>query len=258
MKELLKITFVQPDIIWEDRDSNLKHLENSYFSDLESTHILILPEMFNTGFSMNANNISESMNGPTVNWLLLWAQKLNCTIVGSIAVKDGGNYFNRLIWCEPNGELFLYDKKHLFTLSSEDEYYTSGKKRLVINKESWKILPLICYDLRFPEWSRNTEEFDMLIYIASWPDTRIDHWDTLLKARAIENQCYVVGVNRVGVDGNGLAYNGHSVVIDYSGQILAKAGDSEELYTSELSKASLVKYRKALNFLKDQELSVMN
>jgi len=196
---MISVSIIQSDIIWEDRLSNLENYQNK-INQIESTDLIVLPEMFTTGFSMNPKDISETMSGETIQWMKANASKMNSAICGSIIIEEDDKYFNRFIWVNPDGSIHHYDKKHLFSFAGEDKNYTSGNNKLIIEYKGWKICPLICYDLRFPVWSRNSEGYDLLIYVANWPDKRKLAWKTLLTARAIENQCYVIGVNRVGKD----------------------------------------------------------
>ena len=200
MKNELNIIGIQSSIVWEKPEANLEYFDQQ-ISKLPSTvDLVILPEMFTTGFSMNPISIAETMEGPTVKWMVITAKIYSMAIVGSVVIKENDQYFNRLFFVHPNGHIETYDKRHLFTLAKENDQYTSGNERLIVLYKGWRICPLICYDLRFPVWSRNTNEYDLLVYVANWPSIRIDAWDTLLKARAIENISYCIGVNRVGED----------------------------------------------------------
>ena len=198
---MINVTLIQSDIIWEDKVSNLKNYQNK-ISQIESTDLIVLPEMFTTGFSMNPKDISETMSGETIQWMKSNASKMNSAICGSIIIEEDDKYFNRFIWVNPDGSICQYDKKHLFSFAGEDKNYTAGNEKIIIEYKGWKICPLVCYDLRFPVWSRNSEDYDLLIYVANWPTKRKLAWKSLLVARAIENQCYVIGVNRVGKDEN--------------------------------------------------------
>ena len=217
------------------------------------TDLVILPEMFTTGFSMNASALAEGMNGRTMYWLKAQAQKLDAVVTASFIALEKDRYFNRLVWMKPDGSYECYDKRHLFTLAGEQEVYQPGQKRLVTTWRGWKICPLICYDLRFPVWSRNNENFDLLIYTANWPERRNFHWKQLLIARAIENQCFVAGVNRVGKDGLDFSYTGDTAVIDFSGKTHYQLSDTEGVFTLVLSLEDLQSYRKNLQFLADQD-----
>ncbi|MDY6791022.1 MAG: amidohydrolase [Thermodesulfobacteriota bacterium] len=242
----LKITLIQTKPVWEDINDNLALFDEKILRISEKTDLIILPEMFTTGFSMNAANLAQDMNGSSIKWLQEKSKKTNADITGSIIIKSGGKYFNRLLWAKPDGHLFAYDKKHLFRFAGEDKVYSAGDKNITVELNGWKIRPSICYDLRFPVWTRNIKNrYDVAIFIANWPETRSMHWKSLLQARAIENQCYVIGVNRVGTDGNDLFYSGDSSVIDPRGKIIFQQHDEECTYTTALSFHLLEDYRKA-------------
>ena len=210
--------------------------------------------MFNTAFSIRATHLSEQMDGKTVNWMKKISKNKNCAISGSLMIKEKGKVYNRLIWISKNGDIYTYDKYHLFSLIKEEKSITKGEGRLIVKIEGWKVCPLICYDLRFPVFSRNNVDYDLLIYLASWPINRIDAWDTLLKARAIENQCYTVGVNRVGKDGNGFSFNGHSKVFGaFGGELFSAHENKEEVLQIEISLEDLKLKRRQLNFLQDRD-----
>ena len=251
MKKNLKISLIQSNLFWEDANKNLSHFENLLASILE-TDIILLPEMFNTAFCPKSIHLAEKMDGTTVNWMRKVAKNKNCTIAGSLMIQENGKIYNRLLWITKNGAISTYDKRHLFSLIKENETLSKGKDRLIIEEEGWKICPLICYDLRFPVFSRNDEEYDLLIYLANWPIKRIDAWDTLLKARSIENQCYTIGVNRVGEDGNNVSFNGHSKVFDAFGEeVLSFTKNKEAVLQIEISLDDLKLKRRQLNFLQD-------
>lgn len=249
----LRVTLIQADLKWEDIDHNLLHFSHKIKLVANNTDLIILPEMFSTGFSMKPNRVAESMDGKTMTWLTQQAKLTNAVVTGSFIAKEGDNYFNRLVWMQPDGDYQIYDKKHLFTLAKEDEAYVAGKERLIVEWKGWKICPLICYDLRFPAWSRNSVGYDLLIYIASWPTPRIDAWQALLKARAIENQSYTIGVNRVGKDENQYHYTGASSVFDFAGKTKYQIFDQEDIFTTELSLINQQEFREKLNFLADQD-----
>jgi len=251
----LNVTIVQANLVWEDAKANRKHLDDT-FKNIEpnSTDIIVLPETFSTGFTMQPKGLAEKPNGTTVNWMRSWAARLNAVLMGSLIIEDNKQYFNRLIWMPPTGVPSHYNKKHLFSLAGEHKNYTAGNKRLLINNyKGWNICPLICYDLRFPEWSRNINNYDLLIYVANWPVPRIDAWNSLLKARAIENQAYTIGVNRVGKDGNKASYNGNSSVIDYKGNTMLNITDNEFVTTVTLQKEPQNKFRNRFAFLEDMD-----
>jgi omega-amidase len=242
--ETLKIVAVQTDLFWEDKTANLANLEEKLASINTSPDLIILPEMFNTGFSMDTKQLAEPMNFTTFKWMKQMAAKHEAVIIGSYIVNENGQNYNRLIWIEPNGDFDTYDKRHLFRMGGENEHYSAGKKRIIKNLKGWNICPLICYDLRFPVWSRNKNcEYDILIYIANWPKPRAHIWSNLLIARAIENQSYVIGVNRVGIDGSGLVYSGDSAIIDFKGQTLVSETEKESILYYEINKKELLDFR---------------
>jgi len=252
----LTITGIQTSLHWEDPTANLDMLEEKINSISDKTEIVILPEMFSTGFSMKPDELAENMDGETVKWMKRIAAQKNVIITGSMIAEEKREYFNRLIWMLPNGQSGVYDKRHLFAYAGEDEQYTAGTKRLIASVKGWKINLLICYDLRFPVWARqqlqeDRPEFDLIIYVANWPERRNHAWKTLLQARAIENQCYVVGVNRVGKDGKEIYYSGDSMVIDPMGEVLYQKAHDEENFTITLNKEKLEEVRTRLPFWKD-------
>ncbi len=253
MKDL-SITTIQADLHWEDKEQNLKMFEKYIESIQESTDLIILPEMFSTGFSMRAEELAENMNETTVQWMKNIAIRKNAAITGSIIIKDGSHYYNRLIWTEPNGLVMHYDKRHLFGMGDENKHYSSGQSKLIVDYKGWKINLNICYDLRFPVWLRNSkvDPYDLLVFVANWPEKRIEHWDALLRARAIENQCYVVGVNRTGMDGNSIHHTGNTSVIHPFGNILYSSSDAEH-NTILLSKHELELNRRQFPFLRDAD-----
>ncbi|WP_203256061.1 amidohydrolase [Hyunsoonleella ulvae] len=254
MQETLKIALVQADLIWENPQVNRDAFQKKIKSIKKDVDVVILPEMFTSGFTMNADKVAETMEGTTVAWMKDVAQNTKSAIVGSVVIVEGKTYFNRLLFVEPSGKISYYDKRHTFTLVGENEVYTAGKEKLIVDYKGWKICPLICYDLRFPVWSRNTDNYDVLLYVANWPITRIDAWDTLLKARAIENMSYCIGVNRIGVDGVDVKYCGSTAVYDVLGKRISEIPlnqDFVEVVT--LSKNHVRKYRNALKFLNDRD-----
>lgn len=254
----LTITTIQSNLIWEERSANLRILEEKINSISEKTEIVVLPEMFSTGFSMNPGELAETMEGETVAWMKRVSSENGVILTGSIIIEEEGKYFNRIIWMLPNGQHGQYDKRHLFAYGEEDKHFGAGNKRLIASVKGWKINLLVCYDLRFPVWARqqsstNEPEYDVLIYVANWPERRSHAWKTLLCARAIENQCYVVGVNRVGTDGNNIYYSGNSLVIDPLGQVLYHMADEEDINTITLSKEKLEEVRSKFPFWKDAD-----
>jgi omega-amidase len=255
----LRVTFLQSDLIWEDISANLNAFTIKLNHLKQAADVIVLPEMFTTGFSMNPEKLAEKMTGKSVTWMRKKAKKLDALVIGSLIIEDEGCYYNRLIAAFPNATVQYYDKHHLFTLSSEHKVYNAGEKRLEFNYKGWRICPLVCYDLRFPVWARNTTNYDLLIYIASWPKPRIDAWDTLLKARAIENMSYTIGVNRIGTDGNNLEYCGHSAVYDALGENIASTKENEEaILNISLNKKELKSIRKKFNFLEDRDCFELN
>jgi len=220
----LRITLVQSSLVWEDISANLKHFEDWLMKENPSTDLILLPEMFSTGFSMQPESCAEAMDGQAIKWMASQADKFQCAIGGSLLIKEAGKFVNRFIWMLPDGNFQHYDKAHLFRYGGEHLKFTSGKNKTIINYKGWKISPLICYDLRFPVWSKNrwneatAFDYDLLIYVANWPERRSFAWKSLLTARAIENQCYLAAVNRCGIDGNGIAHSGDSVILDPMGQ----------------------------------------
>lgn len=251
----LSVTIIQSHLHWENPVANRLNFSEKIESISEETDLIILPEMFTTGFSMDASSLFEESNGETLNWMISEAKKHNTAITGSIIVKEENKFFNRLYFVFPNGEFKHYDKRHTFTLAKEHLTFTAGSQQLILEYKGWKICPLICYDLRFPVWARNTKYYDLLLYVANWPVKRITAWDTLLKARAIENMTYCIGVNRVGPDGNDYKYNGHSAVFDVLGeQISTKDFEREFMETVILKKEELNDQRQKLQFLEDRDL----
>lgn len=241
----LVITLIQTDLIWENRNKNLSHFENRIDSIMEDTDLIILPEMFNTGFSMNPEKLAESMDGVTVQWMQKISADREADICGSVIIKENNQYLNRLIWVKPDGFVLTYDKRHLFRMGNEQKVYSGGNKLITVELKDWKIRPLICYDLRFPVWARNTggSEYDLLIYVANWPDKRTHHWKSLLIARAIENQTYVTGVNRIGSDGNKVSYCGDSMIVDPLGETMVLLRNQDIIHTERLSRRHLINYR---------------
>ena len=249
---VLKITTFQTYLFWENIDKNLQYLSLRLTSIRETTDLIVLPEMFSTGFSMDSENLAEKMNGKTMKWMVEQAKKYKSVITGSIIIKEKNKYYNRLIWMRPNGTHEYYDKKHLFGLGEEDKHYTAGSKKLFVELKGWKICPAICYDLRFPIWLRNTnQEYDMLLIVANWPEHRSLHWRSLIPARAIENQAFVVAVNRVGHDGNEVYHSGDSMCIDPNGKVIYYKPNDEDLYTFTINKNDVTEARSSFPFLKD-------
>lgn len=270
----LSISLIQSSLVWEDKKANLQQLEKKIMG-LGKTEVIILPEMFSTGFSMQPEKLAEDMEGETVEWMRNIASKKRVIVTGSVIIKEKQHYYNRLIWMLPNGEYGYYDKRHLFAFAGEDKQYTAGGKRLIASVKGWKVNLQICYDLRFPVWARQKNEpelmedeedfsgptyqpaepiepeYDLLVYVANWPERRAHAWKTLLQARAIENQCYVVGVNRVGEDGNGINHSGDSMIVDPLGEVLFTKSNDECVHTLTLEREQLDTIRQKLPFLRD-------
>lgn len=245
MNQKLNITYIQSDLIWEDRKQNLNNFTKKINSIQNQTDLILLPEMFPTGFSMKPEPIAESMPSESLDWMRQTARKTQAAICGTLIVKEKDDYFNRLFFVKPDNTYEYYDKRHLFRMSGEDKHYSPGTKKTIIEYKNWRIRPLICYDLRFPVWSRNQNDYDLLLYLANWPASRIEVWKTLLKARALENQSYCVGVNRIGTDGYGAAFNGSSMIIDAKGKFLSQAKDNEEgIYSTTIDRNELDEFRK--------------
>ena len=255
--EPIKITIFQAYLFWENVEKNLQNLSLRLSSLREKTDLIILPEMFNTGFTTNVEKCAEEMDGMTMRWLYETAKKFDCVVAGTLIVKQEGNYYNRFVWMSADGSYVHYDKRHLFGLAKEGEpresdIFKSGNSRIMLQLKGWKICPMICYDLRFPVWSRNVENgYDLLVYTASWPDKRSAHWRALIPARAIENQAYVIGVNRVGHDGNEVYYSGGSMCISPLGDVIYYKPEDEDLYTFTLNPQDLQKSREQFPFLQD-------
>lgn len=247
----LKITLIQSTLHWENVDANLKMFSDKIADIREQTDLIVLPEMFSTGFTMNNKVVAETMQGKTVEWMKQKAKEKNCVVTGSLIIEEKKQFYNRLVWMTPGGKCKTYDKRHLFRYAGEEKYYSAGKKKLIVELNGWKICPLVCYDLRFPLWSRNKfnkkgeGQYDLLLYVANWPKRRNHPWKTLLMARAMENQAYVVGLNRVGNDGNNVSHSGDSSAINFKGEIISKTKAHEEsIETVVLSKKDLEEWRK--------------
>ena len=249
-QETLKVSLIQSPLHWHDIDANLAMMEEKIWQIGQKTDLIILPEMFTTGFTNAAPELAEPMNSKTFRWMKQQAMQTQAAVTGSFIARDGKDLYNRLLWMQPDGEYLTYDKKHLFRMSEEHEIYSAGEERLVVEWKGWKICPLICYDLRFPVWSRNLTlddaslSYDILIYVANWPAVRSQVWRALLHARALENLSFCIGLNRVGEDGMNIAYNGQSLVFDYKGEINADLADKDTITTVELSKPALEEFRR--------------
>ncbi len=249
----MKIALIQIPLVWEDPKLNRDYIEQKINILEANTDLVVLPEMFTTGFTMQSERVAEAMQGETVVWMQSLAKAKNCAVTGSLVIIEEGNYYNRLLFVFPSGEIHYYNKRHLFTLAGEDKSYTKGSQKLIIEYRGWKICPLICYDLRFPVFARNVEQYDLLLYVANWPTIRIQAWDTLLKARAVENMSYTIGVNRVGKDEKDYDYSGHSQVVDFLGNYAIVPQETEGVFYAQLDKEALLKTRTKLGFLNDQD-----
>ena len=249
----MQVLLIQAPLVWEKPKLNRNYFEECINAISEKVDLIVLPEMFTTGFTMNPSAVAETMQGETVVWIQSLAKAKNCAITGSIVIEENGNFYNRMLFVFPSGEIQHYDKRHLFTLAGEEKVYTAGTQKLIVEYLGWKICPLICYDLRFPVFSRNREEYDLLIYVASWPKVRTTAWDALLKARAIENVSYVVGVNRIGEDASGHNYVGHSQVVNCLGEYVVEPQESEAIFIVTLDKSKLSEIRQKFAFLNDQD-----
>lgn len=250
----MKIALFQTKLIWENPIENRNLIQQHIDSFKEVYDLLVLPEMFTSGFTMHPKSVAETMNGETMSWLKLNAKMKNCAITGSLVIEDNGNYFNRMVFVFPNGDVEYYNKRHLFTLAGEDKVYQNGKEKVIVSYKDWKICLQICYDLRFPGFARNQEEYDLLVYVANWPKPRINAWNILVKARAVENMCYTVGVNRIGEDANSLEYVGSSQVVDYLGNELINCEANQGLFIIGIDKEVMLETRKKLNFLNDRDV----
>ncbi len=255
MKSILDIALIQSDLVWENPAQNRSIFTEKIDSLSQKVDLVILPEMFSTGFTMNAAEVAEPMSGATIQWLKEMSMSKDVAITGSLVIEASGKYYNRLVFMFPDGSYTYYDKHQLFTLAKEQEVFESGQKELIIDYKGWKIKPQICYDLRFPVWARNTTNYDVLLYVASWPKPRINAWDVLLQARAIENMSYCIGVNRIGLDGKGYEYNGHSAIYDVLGNALTKQHplEIETTIYATLDKDHIKRIRTKLPFLEDRD-----
>ncbi|MFM2206448.1 MAG: hypothetical protein RL213_423 [Bacteroidota bacterium] len=256
MSASLHLSLIQASLHWEDAASNLRLFEERILPLGGKTDVIVLPEMFSSGFTMNPASVAEPMDGPSMQWMRRMSQHSGAAVTGSLVIESAGVHYNRLVWMFPDGTYRHYDKKHLFGLAGEGSHYAAGTHRSVVEWKGWRIFPLICYDLRFPVWSRygNGFEYDLLLYVANWPERRNAAWKKLLPARAIENQCYVAAVNRVGTDGNGIPHTGDSVVIDFTGEAMHSApAGAECVLQASLDSGPLHDFRRQLPFLKDAD-----
>lgn len=253
MKTELNVALIQTDLLWEQPQANRKLIE-TYFEQLASnTDVVFLPEMFSTGFTMRPELVAESMSGVTIQWMKQWSKKLQVAVAGSIAIEEEGKFYNRFVWVNVDGSIHHYDKRHRYTPAGEDLAYQAGETDGIIDFKGWKVCLRICYDLRFPVWSRNTSDYDLLVFVANWPAPRIHAWDTLLQARAIENMSFTLGVNRIGSDANDNIYPGHSAAYDPLGACLGTAENKPGLTQVTLNKNDQEAIRTQLNFLNDRD-----
>jgi omega-amidase len=266
---MLTIATIQTDLHWENKEANLRMLEDKLRNLEQRTEIVLLPEMFSTGFSMRPAELAEGMEGDTVAWMKQMSARYRIVLAGSLIIKEEEKFYNRFIWMLPNGQYGVYDKRHRFAFAGEDQFYTAGNKRTIASVKGWKINLQVCYDLRFPVWARQqpitneagerVPEYDVLIYVANWPERRSHAWKTLLCARAIENQCYVIGVNRVGKDGNDVYHSGNTMVVDPLGEVLYHMADEEDVFTITLQREQLDNIRTKFPFWKEgDEFSIGN
>ncbi|WP_437883568.1 amidohydrolase [Pseudomonas sp. LRF_L74] len=249
----LKLALIQSELDWQDPAANRARFE-PLIEQARGSDLIVLPEMFSTGFSMHSAELAEPENGPTTTWLLEQARRIGAVVTGSLIIQAAdGSYRNRLLWARPDGSLAHYDKRHLFRMAGEHKHYTAGDEQVVLEVAGWKVRTLICYDLRFPVWSRDAEGTDLLLYTANWPAARRKHWNRLLPARAIENLCYVAAVNRIGLDGKEHPYSGDSQVLDFQGDSLLDAGDADGVFQVSLSASALHDYRERFPAYKDAD-----
>ena len=249
----MKVAILQTDLVWENPIYNRLTIESKVLSSDKKFDLLVLPEMFTSGFTMNPERVAETMQGETIQWLKSLAKQKKIAIIGSLVIEEEGNYYNRLVFVTPKDEIQHYNKRHLFTLAGEEKVYTKGTEKVIFEYKDWKICPQVCYDLRFPVFARNVEDYDLLVYVANWPKVRTQVWDALLKARAIENMSFVIGVNRVGKDPNGHDYIGHSQVLDELGNELISPFEESDLRVVSLNKKKMHETRAKLNFLNDKD-----
>ncbi|MFD0834439.1 amidohydrolase [Mariniflexile aquimaris] len=258
MEDQLKVAIIQSNLIWEKPKKNRKLFSEKIESIITPVDLIVLPEMFTSGFTMNAAAVAETMDGKSVEWMKKMALQTGVAIVGSLIIQEAGKFYNRLLFVEPSGLITTYNKRHTFTLAGEDKVFSAGSEKVIVEYKGWKICPLVCYDLRFPVWARNTEDYDALIYVANWPKPRILPWDILLKARAIENMCYVIGVNRVGLDEAENEYTGHSAVYDVLGNpVTILRPNKEHIEIAVLDRHHITYYRNKLKFLDDKDAFIL-
>ena len=249
----MKVALFQTKLAWEQPETNRKFIEEYFLNEATDFDLFVLPEMFTSGFTMHPEKISETMQGETISWLKKLAKIKNCAITGSLVIHENDNYYNRMVFVHPSGKIDAYDKRHLFTLAGEEKVYTKGNEKAIVNYNNWNICLQICYDLRFPVFARNVENYDLLLYVANWPKVRIMAWDALLKARAIENMTYTIGVNRIGTDANALEYTGHSKIIDFLGNEILSCENELGVFIIEIDKNQQTQARQKMNFLNDKD-----
>ena len=249
----MKVALFQTKLAWEQPETNRKFIEEYFLNEAIDFDLFVLPEMFTSGFTMHPEKISETMQGETISWLKKLAKIKNCAITGSLVIHENDNYYNRMVFVHPSGKIDAYDKRHLFTLAGEEKVYTKGNEKAIVNYNNWNICLQICYDLRFPVFARNVENYDLLLYVANWPKVRIMAWDALLKARAIENMTYTIGVNRIGTDANALEYTGHSKIIDFLGNEILSCESESGVFIIEIDKNQQTQTRQKMNFLNDKD-----
>ena len=254
----MKIALIQSDLYWEDPSENKRNFESKINQIDSAAKLIVLPEMFSTGFTMNASEVAETMQGETVLWMQRVAKQRKCALTGSLIITENNQFYNRMLFVFQSGEIRHYDKRHLFSLAGEDRTYTSGKEKVIVDYLGWKICLQICYDLRFPVFVRNIENYDLILYVANWPKVRTNAWDILLKARAVENLSYVIGVNRIGLDAHNYEHIGHSQAIDYLGNYILEPQEAEGVFIVDLDKDAMLETRKKLDFLSDKDSFEIN
>jgi len=249
----MKIALIQSDLTWENKEENIKRFDQHLSKVSSEVDLILLPEMFTTGFSMSADKLAETMDGESVQWMQTKAKEKDALIAGSLIIKENEHHYNRLVFAFPNGQLKYYNKRHLFTMGDEPNHYTSGTESLVFDYKEFKIKAIVCYDLRFPVWARNTENYDLILCVANWPEVRSYPWRQLLIARAIENQCFVAAVNRVGLDGNQMSHSGNSMMIDFKGQVMQELVNEEGIIMTVIDTTELQKFRVQFPVLNDRD-----
>ncbi|QSW87182.1 amidohydrolase [Flavobacterium endoglycinae] len=250
----MKIALIQSDLNWENASANRSNFESKINQVDPEVNLIVLPEMFSTGFTMNPSAVAETMEGETVSWMKAVSKQKNSAVTGSVVITENGKYFNRMLFVFPTGDIQHYDKRHLFSLAGEDKFYTAGNQKVIVEYLGWKICLQVCYDLRFPVFVRNVENYDLLLYVANWPKVRTNAWDALLKARAIENLSYVAGVNRVGLDAHDYEHTGHSQVVDFLGNYILEPQETEGVFVVDLDRNEMLETRKKLDFLSDKDV----